>query len=311
MPNLRRASARTPLLLSIAGLLLVPGSVLAQSPSAATGAGSGASPAPCVPGEVGTIDHPTGCTDVVLRLDSCCGFMMVEANLVSAPVFTLYGNNHAIFRPQPADGMYPGPGQPMTPFVEAVLTPAQVDALLTYALGPGGLAAAPEQLLNPMIADAPTTIFTIDAGGVQKQVSAQALSPDNDPSTPDAQVRDQLASLSDLLDSFEDQVAAGNVESAAPYEPTAYRGALTQVYDGATDPVVAWPWPDLPPSAFVGPADGVARYATLTPEQVAAVTPVPSGGITSVRLKAEDGTEAYLSVRPLLPGEPALPDGIA
>jgi hypothetical protein len=318
MPITNRAPAR-PLLLSMAGLLLLPGAALAQSPVPVTpGPGS---PAPatagpsdpadpsCVPGQVGTIDHPTGCTDVVLRLDSCCGFTAVETALTETPLFTLYGDNSAVFRPQPADGMYPGPGQPMTPLVRAVLSPEQVDALLTYALGPGGLAAAPEELLQPMVADAPTTVFTVNAGGIVKQVSAQALGFEG-PDLPDAAVRAQLAALQDLLDSFEQQVAAGNVQSAAPYEPARYRGMLTQVWEGATDPVVAWPWQDLAPADFVGPADGVARYAELTPEQVAAVTPVPSGGITNIRLAAPDGTEAYLSVRPLLPDEPVLPEGV-
>lgn len=308
MPTTARVQTRKPLLLSMAGLLLLPASALAQSP-AATGS-TGASPAPCVPGEIGTIDHPTGCTDIVLQLDSCCGFVALETNLTSTPVFTLYGDNSAIFRPQPADGMYPGPGQPMTPLVRATLSPAQVDALLTYALGPGGLAAAPEDLLQPMVADAPTTIFTVNAGGVDKVVRAQALGFDDGTNAPDAAVRAQLMSLYELLDSFEEQVAAGNVETAETYQPAQYRGMLTQVWEGATDPVVAWPWPDLSPDAFVGPADGIATYAGLTPEQVAAVTPVPSGGITNIRLSEPDGSESYLSVRPLLPGESVLPEGI-
>lgn len=304
MPTMTRVLTRTPLLLSVAGALLLPGAALAQSPAPASPA------ADCVPGEIGTIDHPTGCTDIVLRVDSWGGFVPVEVSLTQLPVFTLYGNNTAVFLPQPKDGMFPGPGQPMTPLGTATLTPAQVDALLTFAMGPGGLANAAEQYINPLIADAPTTVFTVDAGGVQKQVSVQALGFE-DPSnpSPDDEIRAQLQSLYDLLDSFEEQ--AGNVESMDLYQPTAYRGMLTQVWEGSTDVAIAWPWDDVTLEDFVGPADNVARYAELTPEQVAAVTDVPSGGITNIRVTAPDGSDWYLSVRPLLPDESFLPAGIA
>ena len=63
----------------------------------------------CVPGELGQLDHKTGCTDIVLRVSSSGGFVPVEVNLTDTPIFTLYGDNTAIFRPQPSDWMYPGP----------------------------------------------------------------------------------------------------------------------------------------------------------------------------------------------------------
>lgn len=304
MPIMTRASSRTPLLLSIAGLLLVPGAALAQSPAPASPVAS------CVPGEVGQLEHKTGCTDVVLRVSSAGGFVPLEVNLTDTPIFTLYGDNTAIFRPQPKDAMFPGPGQPMTPLVKAVLSPAQVDALLTYALGPGGLATAPDEIFNPMIADAPTTVFQVDAAGVTRTVSAQALGLD-DAASPDAAALAQLAALYDLLDSFEEQVAAGNVESAELYQPTAYRGMLTEVWEGATGPIVPWPWDDVTLEDFLAPQGNVARYAELTPEQVAAVTTVPSGGVATIRLQAPDDSQWYLSVRPLLPGETFLPDGVS
>jgi len=303
MPIMTRASTRTPLLLSIAGLLLVPGAALAQSPVPASPA------VPCGPGEVGRLEHKTGCTDIVLRVTSAGGFVPIEVNLTDTPIFTLYGDNTAIFRPQPAGGMFPGPGQPLTPLVKAILTPEQVDALLTFALGPGGLSTAPGEIFNPMIADAPTTVFEVDAAGVTRTVSAQALGFD-DETSPDAAALAQLSALYDLLDSFEEQVAAGNVESADLYQPAAYRGMLTEVWEGAKDPVVAWPWEDVTLEDFLAPEGNVARYAELTPDQVAAVTTIPSGGITNIRLAAPDDRQWYLSVRPLLPDESFLPEGV-
>jgi len=302
MPSTTRASTRTPLLLSIAGLLLVPGAALAQSPVPA-------SPDACVAGEVGALDHKTGCTDVVLRMYSWGGFVPLEYNLTDVPTFTVYGDNTAIFRPQPADGMFPNPGQPMTPLIKAVLSSAQVDALLNYALGPGGLSTAPDEVLNPLVADAPTTVFQIDGAGVTRQVSAQALGME-DPTLPDQEARAQLFALSDLLDSFEEQVEAGNVESADLFQPAAYRGMLTEVWEGATDPIVPWPWADVTLEDFLAPEGNIARYAELTPEQLAAVTPVPSGGITTIRLQAPDDSQWYFSARPLLPDESFLPEGV-
>lgn len=302
MPSTTRVSTRTPLLLSIAGLLLVPGAALAQSPVPA-------SPAACVPGVVGALEHKTGCTDVVLRMYSWGGFVPLEVNLTDVPTFTLYGDNTAIFRPQPADGMFPGPGEPMPQLLRAVLSPEQVDALLTYALGQGGLSTAPGELLNPMVMDVPTTVFQVDAAGVTRQISAQALGME-DPTLPDQDARAQLLGLSDLLDSFEEQVEAGNVESVEPYQPTSYRGMLTEVWEGATDPIVPWPWADVTLEDFLAPEGNVARYAELTPEQLSAVTPVPSGGITTIRLQAPDDSQWYFSVRPLLPDESFLPEGV-
>ena len=84
----------------------MPGAALAQSPAPASPA------AHCVPGELGAIDHPTGCTDIVLRMDSWGGFMAVESNLTATPVFTLYGDNTAVFRPQPRTACTPAPASP-------------------------------------------------------------------------------------------------------------------------------------------------------------------------------------------------------
>jgi hypothetical protein len=100
------------------------------------------------------------------------------------------------------------------------------------------------------------------------------------------------------------------VDSADLYQPTAYRGMLTEVWEGATDPIVAWPWDDVTLEDFPAPEGNVARYAALTPDQVAKVTPVPSGGITTLRLQAPDDSQWYLSVRAVLPDETFLPDGV-
>jgi hypothetical protein len=296
-------ASRAALLLSTAGLLVATAPVLAQT------AEPGASPLPTTaPGVVGAIPHPTEPTAIVLRMDSCCGFVPVEVSLTSVPTFTLYGDNSVVFRPSSEE--FPPFGDPLPPLVKATLSPEQVDALLTFALEQGGLHDAAELYTQPLVADLPTTIFTINAADVAKTVSVQALGFEE--GAPDAAIRAQFAQLADLLDSFEEQVAAGNVETAEPYAPELYRGILTDAQGMAPDAVAQpWPWTDVAPEDFQGPADGIARYAGLTSEQVAAVMEVPNGGITNILLDLPDGEgQVWLAIRPLLPDEDVLPVGV-
>ena len=58
---------------------------------------------------------------------------------------------------------------------QAQLSEAQVDALLAFAVGPGGLGEAAERYDQMYVSDAPTTTFTIDTPELTKTVSAYAL----------------------------------------------------------------------------------------------------------------------------------------
>ena len=74
---------------------------------------------------------------------------------------------------------------------------------------------------------------------------------------------------------------------------------------------MVWPWTDVSIDDFVGPDGNTVRYAALTPDQVAGVVAEPNGGIASILVTAPDGTRYFLAIRPLLPEETFLPDGIA
>ncbi len=260
-----------------------------------------ASPAPSA--EVGQIPHPTDAASVVLSMEMCCGFMPVEWALTDAPSFILYGDNRLVFRPSADSEQQIGPGGTRPAYVMARMNAEQVDALLRFALGPGGLLDARESYMNMMVSDAPTTTFTIDAGGVTKTVQAYALGFDS--GGPDAAILGRLTDLSELLSTFEQQVAAGQVVSSEPYRPDSYRGWLTEAFgDG---PTTEWPWEDLDPEDFETPQDSFAELAALTPEQVALITDEPSGGVMGMLVETDDGEIYSLSVRPLLPGEELLP----
>lgn len=237
-------------------------------------------------------------------MESCCGFTPVEWALTDAPSFILYGDNRLIFRPSPDPQVQMGPGATRPAFVVARMNAEQVDALLRYALGPGGLLDARESYTDMMVSDAPTTTFTIDAGGVTKTVQAYGLG--IDAGGPDAEILGRLAGLSELLSTFEKQVATGQVVSSELYQPERYRAWLTEAFSDG--PITPWPWQDLEPEDFESPQDSFARLAALSPEQLALITDgAPTGGIMGMILEADSGERYSLSVRPLLPVEELLP----
>ena len=142
--------------------------------------GSTDSPKPAT----GAIEHATGATDVILRLDEGGGLMIRGGGATLVPPFTLYGDGTVVFRnpmlePPPAVG----PVMVGNPMRTAKLDEDQIQDLLDFALTEGGLGVAKLQYDNPMLADAGTAIFTIRAGGLDKTVNVYALGLD-DPNTP-------------------------------------------------------------------------------------------------------------------------------
>ena len=124
-----------------------------------------------------------------------------------------------------------------------------MEALLAFAINAGGLGAAKPQYVNPLVADAPDTIFTIATDDVAKTVTAQALGMDDpnnpDPTNPDAASIKALKTLYDTLVPFGDQVGRGNATDAGLYEPTAYRATLQE--GQAQGEMIDWPWTDVTP----------------------------------------------------------------
>ena len=285
----RRIPGRLSLSLPIAGafLAVTAGASLAQSPST---------------GALGAIDHPTGPTDVVLSLETGGGFVPFGYFMTQAPTFVLYGDNSVIFRPSVDPE---GTGFP--PFVKATLSPEQVDALLTYALSVGRLADADAHYVEMSVSDAPTTVFTVNAGGVDKTVSVYALDI-GEHTGPDAAMYSAFQDLAALLSTFETQVEKGQVLTAEPYQVESYRAVLSPS-DLAQPDLIDWPFPDLTPADFEPMADNPNfLLGALTPEQLSAVTTVPSGGSPGIGVRSPDGTAAYtLQWRPLLPGEELQP----
>jgi len=284
--------ARRPLAASLVLLLAAACSPAAAGPSSGPSSGPTAQPTPTA---VAGIEHPTGAKDIVLRVEESGGFVPLEFLATSAPSFTLYGDGTVVFR----DGQATPPdtvGSVMrsVPFQTIKLDEEGIQALLEYALGPGGIGVAVGPYMGGT-ADVPSTVFTLNADGRQKQVSVTGLSADMHPN--DAVIITALANLAEKLRTF-----GANIAGEAVYEPAAYRGVLSKV-DQANGAVVDWPWTDVKPADFTAGGNEFLLTDTLTPAQIAALNiPQVEGGMLGLNLQ-KDNQLYSLAVRPLLPDE--------
>jgi hypothetical protein len=278
-----------------------------------TGSSPGAS-APPTPSQTPTgtptpaIDHPTGATAVILRMSTGGGFLAPGALLTEIPEFSLYGDGTVIFR-DPAKS-YVEPARPdgiglRLPFQTAHLSEPQVQAILADAIGPGGLGTAREDYPPCCVADAPSTTFTLNAGGLEKVVTVGALGFDEPQSSPDDTARAAFAALAQGLVAPD----LGGV-TVTNFLPSAYRGILAE---GQPDPSATvaprpWPWTSFGPADFrpSGP-DGLAvPTRSLTTADVAALKlEGVEGGASSIALRTANGKVYLLALRPLLPDEPS------
>lgn len=265
---------------------------------AGCGALGGASPAP----SGGALTHPTGATDLILRYEQGGGFVPPGFLATEGPTFSLYGDGTAIFRnPRDANPVPDSTASPLirgVPYQVAHLSELQVQAVLAYALDPGGLRAADVHYERP-IADAPTTVFTIDAGGIKKAVSINGLGIDA-ASGKDAQILAKLTALGTKLQGY-----GSEMSDEQPWSPDRYRGLLGE--DSFNDPI-PWPWPTISPSDFVETTASTTLQfpmRTMTPAEVARLGIAGvEGGLQGVSLKAPSGGKSYsFRLRPLLPDE--------
>lgn len=274
---------------------------------AACGGGAGGSPSGGpTPGptsgssnDTGVIAHRTGSRDVILRFEQGGGFVPIGFLATQAPQFTLYGDGTVIFRDTGAG--VPGNSEvgALAPYRTAHLSEPEMQAFLRFAITDGGIGVAAAAYSPGNVADAPTSIFTLHAGGIDKSVHVDALGFEN-PHSPDAAMLKVLAALGARITAF-----GGTVPGAAIWNPDRWRGILTP---GSPGPHIAWPWSDITPADFVqltGPDDPRFPIDTLDAAHVAALhlTGI-EGGFSALALTGPDGSAPYmLALRPLLPDE--------
>jgi hypothetical protein len=279
------------------------------APTASPPPGASGSPAvpTASPSDQGSrIIHPTGARDVVLRFDEAGGFVPVEFLAARLPYFTLYGDGRVVFVQTSAE--FPVRNDNISvglPLRTAMLSEDQVQGLLEFALTDGGLAIAKTDYQNPMIADAPTAVFTINAENDTKTVSVNALGMEGQPG-PDTRVLAQLATLGERLRNFDQ----GGSFASEPYLAAAYRGVLLEQQGLQGVGLRDWPWADIAPADFKLPADpNVLPQGTraLTADEATAlgVDGWQNGIAGGLFLKGPDRKLYSLVIRPLLPDEQA------
>lgn len=277
------------------------------SPGPSTPASGSAAPSPSAqPSTTGAIEHKTGAGDLILRVESGGGFVPIDFLATQAPTFSLYGNGVVVFQPkleqfpQPdANGVVKG-----VPWRTATLDESQVQELLEFALGPGGLGAARETYIEGGIADAPNTIFTVHAGGIDKTVTINALSEEPRPGA-DALARAAFWKLAARLSDFDQ----GGRIATDVYSPDRFRGVLIEREAQPGVEPLAWPWPAIPFAEFKkGPDDGSGPttfpHRTLSAAEAGALKlDGIEGGVQGIAVKGGDGKVYGLVLRPLLAEE--------
>lgn len=260
--------------------------------------GASGSPGPTTnptPTTLAGIQHPTGATDVVLRLESGGGFVPIDFLATNAPIFTLYGDGRVVWRDVSAPLPEPiGSVSPLSPFRTVRLTEPAIQSLLEDALGRGGLQDAAATYMGSG-ADLPTTTFTINANGLTKTVSASPLSIEMQPQG--GPIIAALVGLNDRLQGFGAIVGESDL-----YTPTTYRGILMPL-DAAFNPPVDWPWTTITPADFKADGNELLLLHTLTADDVAKLgLKGIEGGFQGLTLQS-GGTFYSFSLRPLLPDE--------
>ena len=232
--------------------------------------------------------------------------------MIQVPHFSLYGDGTVIYRPASAPWPETKPGEPMRfpPLQVATMTEEQVQALLRDALGDGGLGIARERYENNQVADASTAVFTVNADGRQRRVSAYALGLlIDDPANPnpDAAILTAMAGFAERLRNFDQELAKGNGTPRGSTSPRAsgrpsWRAAWAR--DGVPRP---WPWPTFGPDGFAtidhGTGFGFPSRAISGLEMSLLGIEKPEGGVSGISLRAPNGTVYGLGIRPLLPDE--------
>jgi hypothetical protein len=273
------------------GLTTPPASPVTPSPAATS-----SRPAVAPPGSPsaapGSIDHPTGPTDIVLRVETRGGFVRLETVMSRVPEFTLYGDGRALVLPPDAEDA--GGDVAIPTLREVRLTEDEVQALLRFALVDGRLGTARDEYPGNM--DAASTAFELHADGADRTILVTGLTDDPAPG-PDAPA----------IKAFDDLVARlRSIATDADYATDGVVGVIAETEGAPGVNAGDWPFADLRPADFAQPADDAAiplpsRLLTAAEAAEAATLGVPS--LTSVR--SPDGRTYSLLLRAALPEEEA------
>jgi hypothetical protein len=130
--------------------------------------------APTDAGAGNSIDHSTDRHDVLVRVAFEGGFVAPEWTYTSLPSFSLYGDGTLVL-PGAQIELYPGPALPS--ISTRTVTEQGIQATLDEVLG--SIQGVPDEMLDMGsvgMADVPTTVITVHAGGVDRTIKVYGLS---------------------------------------------------------------------------------------------------------------------------------------
>ncbi len=238
--------------------------VLAILLAACSSGGPGTSPHPEGSSGGRDIEHPTGSDEAIVVIDMSGGFVPVEFMTTHLPNFVLLGDGRVIV--QGAQTLqFPGPALPA--LMERTLTEEGIQTVLR-AIGDTDLFGADLHLRGAanMVADAPDTVFIVNAGGQEVTVSvyglgtlspAQGQEPPPGVSSAEMEAHGVLQQLYEQMLALESWLPANAWEDEGwqPYEPEGFRlyvrGVTGEPQEAGEVPRQVRPWPtDADPAAF-------------------------------------------------------------
>lgn len=275
--------------------------------NASTGSGPGDGGTVSGGGDTGT-SSPTGSDQLVLRIERGGGFVPFQFNLTDMPMMSLYGDGLLIM-PGAQIEIYPGPALPtlsqqrLSPDAVRLLIQAAVDAGLDNDRDYTDLGSM-------MVADAPTTTFTLTVDGQTHTTRVYALDFDLGPN-PDRMSQEELQAREDLQ-AFQAKASdlswlpTGSVTDQGTYRPTALRifSSPYQPDPELTQSPIEWPLTpglDLFGGSLQNAPEGM-RCGTVAADAASTLLPVAEQA-NQLTPWTTDGTQYGLLFRPLLPDE--------
>jgi hypothetical protein len=255
----------------------------------------------------GGIAHPTGADQLVLRVETGGGFTAPEYQLRLIPEFNLYGDG-TIITPGAQIEIYPPPALPsvqMQPVSED-----GVQAILQAAIDAGVDADHDmSDMGSTMVADAPTTTFTISVNGTTNSFGVYALGmfEGNCPegmSAKECDARTALSSFVAQLSDLQSWLPAGSLGETATFEPSGSRVNVGDVRRDADLPQKKVAWPLEPPLASFGEDTSAGyRCGVVTGADWTDTLEPLAAGTNELTAWTSDGISYGIVFRPLLPDE--------
>lgn len=262
--------------------------------------------APAGPGAGNGIDHSTRGGDVLVRVAFEGGFVAPEWTYRSLPSFSLYGDGRLVL-PGVQMELYPGPALPAistrTVTEEGIQT--TLDEVLRLIQG------VPDEMLDMGsvgLADVPTTVITVHAGGVDRTIKAYGLSELTERpermSDEEFRARGRLQELVTKLGGLETWLPDGSLGPETTYEGSGARLFVSeyQKVDLPQEPMT-WPLRDnLDRFGDVAAGSDTYRCGVVEGADWTTVREAASRA-NELTPWTEAGTRFSILFRPLLPDE--------